>query len=113
MDRSLVPAAKPGAFVRSPVADAAPPRPARRDVHIYLHGRTADQEPMTRGGLPLARRDQTTEPPDAGFRGPSVDLRGRGSRGPELVREDLRAVRRWLRGSIPRRDQRRTCRGRQ
>jgi hypothetical protein len=36
---------------------------------------------MTTGGFPLARRDQTTEPPDAGCRGPSVDLRGRDQEG--------------------------------
>jgi hypothetical protein len=62
------------------------PRPGRRETHthIYLHDQAAprraavrDGEPMTTGGLSEVRRDQTTEPPDAGFRGrPSVDLRG-------------------------------------
>jgi hypothetical protein len=61
-------------------------------VHIHVHGvRTADQatplrSPATRGdpptgGLPSVRRDQTTEPEDAGFRGPNVDLRGRDQEG--------------------------------
>jgi len=81
--------AKPGAFTRPLVADAAPPR--RESVHIHLHGRTYDQaaprrtpvrdEPMTTEGLPEVRRSQTTEPPAAGFRGESVDLRGRNQLG--------------------------------
>jgi hypothetical protein len=69
-----------------------PRSPRRGAVHIHVHGvRTADQatplrSPATRGDQstgdqPLVRRDQTTEPEDAGFRGPSVDLRGRDQEG--------------------------------
>ncbi len=66
-----------------------PRSPRRGPVHIHLHGvRTADQStpqrspaPQSTGGLPAARRDQTTEPEEGGFRGSSVDLRGRDQEG--------------------------------